>query len=758
MKKTIILILLAAISALGQAPNAERVGPVEDGSFLLNSGWRIRPAGRQIPLDTLPMSSLLTRDGRYLLVLNGGYNVPSISVIDTAAAREISRTPVPDAWLGMAFAPDERLVWIGGGSKACIYEFSFSKEGELKATRTLRLTEGAPGPADFIGDVAASPDGRLLYAADLFHDRILVVDPKTGKISARFPTGRRPYKILFTPDGKAFFVSSWADGTVYQHETDNGYRMNSIRLGAHPAGMVLSERKPAAVPGEDAPAWDFRLFVAAANTNNVYVVAVSGTNAQTIETINIATTQMHPLGLTPSAVALNAAQTRLYVVCSDANSVAVVNVEEARSDVQGFLPVGWYPTGAAALKNDALVVLNGRGGGSHPSPDGKALSAQTGSVSVIPPFDEGALVDYTRQVLSGSPYHDDLMRSAGTPPGNPIPPNDDTPSTIEHVVYIVKESRSYDQVLGDIGKGASEPSLATFGAKVTPNQHKLARDFVLLDNFYASGDTDADGLNWSDAAIASDYVQKMWPNSQAGRRRAFDYEGGEPAALPPAGYLWTNAVARGIALRNYGNFVVNAPRGGSGGAEVAHVRDSTLEPLTNKNYRGFDLEYPDTSRAGAFLADLKLFAETNNMPKLILMRLPNDQTYGNISGKLSPHSMVADNDYALGQIIEGISHSKFWKSTAIFVVEDNASGGPDHIDSHRAPAFVISPYVRRGATDSTFYNTASVLRTIELIVGLRPMTQFDAAAKPMWKAFAGEPVLAPYDAVRPEVPLTDRNP
>lgn len=758
MKNALIPILFAAVSAFGQTDGAARVGPTPGGGFLLNSGWRIHPAGRQIPLDTMPMSSLLTRDGKYLLVLNGGYNPPSISVIDTAAERELSRTPVPDAWLGMAFAPDERLLWVGGGSKACIYEFSFSPNGELKATRAFPLTEAAPEPADFIGDVAISPDGAWLYAADLFHDRILVVSPKTGKVNAKVQTGRRPYRILFAPDGKSFFVTSLADGTLYQHETDNGYRMNAVRLGAHPTDMVLNDRKPEVQPGEEAPTWDFRLFVAAANTNNVYVVGVNGTNAQPMETIHVATSPMQPLGMTPGALALNAAKTQLYVVCSDANAIAVVNVEETRSDVIGFVPTGWYPTAIKALKNGTLAVLNGRGSGSHPNLDGRALGAQTGSASVIPPFDLAKLNDFTQQVLEDSPYRDDLARAARIPPGNPVPPNDEATSPIEHVIYIVKENRGYDQILGDLGKGASDSSLATFGEKVTPNQHKLAREFGLFDNFYSSGDSGADGLNWSDAAIAPDYVQKMWPNSEAGRRRSFDYDGGEPAALPPAGYLWTNALARGISIRNYGFFVTNQPHGGAQSEEISRVRDSMLDPVTDKNYRGFDLDYADTDRAKAFIADLKSFEAANNMPKLILMRLPNDATYGKMAGKPSPRAMVADNDYALGQIVEAISHGKFWRNTAIFVVESNAQGGLDHVDSHRSPAFVISPYSRRGALDSTLYNTASVLRTIELITGLRPMTQFDAAATPMWSAFTGDAVLTPYDVEKPQVSLTERNP
>jgi hypothetical protein len=441
----------------------------------------------------------------------------------------------------------------------------------------------------------------------------------------------------------------------------------------------------------------------------------------------------------------------------------------------GFVPVGWYPTAAKSLKDGTLVVLNGRGGGSHPNPKGPNPSKrpapshagiqaveyvgriQTGSASVIPPFDAAQLDAYTRQTAALSPYRDELLERVDIPNGNPIPSSDRVTSPIEHVIYILKENRTYDQVLGDIGKGESDPSLTLFGEKITPNLHKIAREFVLFDNFYVSADVSADGHNWSDAAIASDYVQKLWPNSYAGRRKHYDYEGGEPAALPPTGYLWTNALSRGIPFRNYGHFLISTPPGQTGEVQVASVKDPALEAVTNKNFRGFDLDYADTDRVKVFLQDLKSFEDSNNMPKLMMMRLGNDHTYGTLPGKHTPLALAADNDLAVGQLVEAVSHSKFWKSTAIFVIEDDAQNGPDHIDSHRSPAYVVSPYTRRGSVDSTLYNTTSILRTIELILGMRPMTHFDAAATPMWRAFANQPVLTPFDVEQPRTSLTERN-
>ena len=765
----ILLALIVIAAALSSQPTPrERVGFLPDGGFLLSSGWRVKPAGQQIPLDTMPMSSVLSRDGKFLLVLNGGYNPPSISVLDLAASREVGRTPVKDAWLGLALSPNGRTLWVGGGSTAAIHEFSFEDNGKLSATRTFELVKAADRTyRDFIGDVVMSPDGRLLYAADLYHDTILVVNPESGLVIDRFKTGRRPYRILFHPDGKSFFVTSWADGAMYHHQTDNGYQLQSVRLGPHPTDMVWRNRLATDEPDEDVN-WKARIFVSAANTNNVYAVSVAESkDLRLIETINVAMTPRHPLGMTPSALALSADQRLLYVVCSDANAVAVADIRETRTHVLGFIPAGWYPTAARGLSDGRLIVLNGRASRSYPNPRGpnptirptlpqQGVAAveyvgrlQTGSASVIPPVTAEQLEDYTKQVLANSPYTDQNL--------------DDTdlktiPAAIQHVIYIIKENRTYDQVLGDIGKGESDASLVLFGENVSPNHHKLAREYVLFDNFYVNSDVSADGHHWSTSAIANDYVQKLWPSTYAQRRRHYDYEGGEPAALPPAGYLWTNAAAKGVTMRNYAYWATNKVPTPPDGVQVAAVRDPVLARVTNVNYHGFDLEYPDVKRVQTFLQDLAEFEKTDQMPSLLIMRLGNDHTSGTAPGKIAPLSSFADNDYALGMLVEAVSRSKFWKSTAIFVLEDDAQNGPDHIDSHRAPAFVISPYTRRGAIDSTMYNTTSMLRTMELILKLRPMTHFDAGARPMFNAFAGNAVMTPYEAEKPRIPLDARNP
>ncbi len=760
----LIALLIGAAILCSQPAPREQVGPLPSGGFLLNSGWRLEPAGRQIPLDTFPMSTAISPDGRYLLVLNGGYKPPTISVLETATGREVQRVPVADGWLGLTFSPKGDRVYVGGGSRAAVFEFSFT-EGAMEQTRAFPVVPADKRThVDFIGDVAMTPDGHLIYAADLYHDSVVVINPQSGMLIDRVKTGRRPYRILFHPDGKSFFVTSWTDGSVGHYDTNSGSQLAIVRLGPHPTDMVWAAGKSEDSEGE--ASYAARLFIAAANTNSVYTLGVSeDKELRLIETINTAMTPRQPAGMTPSALALGPNKKHLYVVCSDANVVAAVDITAERSHVEGFIPTGWYPTAARVLPNGTLVVLNGRGGGSHPNPHGPNPTRrpeasytgdagpveyvgriQTGTASFIDPLNANQLEAYTKTAMANSPYRDEKLETA-----NPFPP-------IEHILYIVKENRSYDQVLGDMREGNGDPSLVLFGEKVTPNEHKLARQFVLLDNFYVNGDVSADGHSWSTAAIGIDYIQKMWPNSYASRRDYYDYEEQEPTVVPPAGFLWSNAAGAGISMRNYGYMAQNLPKAAADGTQIELVRDPVLRNITNLRYRDFDLEYPDVERVKVFLADLAEFEKSGAMPRLMFMRLGNDHTSGTQGGKPTPIAMNADNDYALGMLVEAISKSRFWPNTAIFVLEDDAQNGPDHVDSHRSPAFLISPYVKHGAVDSSMYNTASMLRTMELMLGLRPMTQFDAAARPMSAAFQAAADPAPYEAEKPRVPLDERNP
>ena len=368
MKKAILFALLAgaAVYLISQPSAPLRLGKQTDGRVLLPNGWRLDPAGRQIPLDTMPSTSVVSPDGKYLLVLHQGYNPPSIAVLSLPGLEEKSRVKVPDAWLGMTMTRNGRQIYVGGGAQSAIYEFSLSEAGVLTNTRTFEITPPATRThEDFVGDVQLSPNDRLLYATLLYRDQVLVINPQSGRVIERVKTGRRPYQILFHPLGASFFVSSWANAAVYQHKAETAEAMGIARVGPHPTGMVWSDRQPQLTDEEKAENvkidWKYRLFVTAANTNRVDVLAVNDrAEVRLLESINVAMFPRQPVGMTPTALALSADQSSLYVVCSDANAVAVVDVTGRRSRVRGFVPTGWYPVAARSLQDGRLLVMNGR--------------------------------------------------------------------------------------------------------------------------------------------------------------------------------------------------------------------------------------------------------------------------------------------------------------------------------------------------------------------------------------------------------------
>ena len=783
--KLFMLLSLAATGVLvlqetgPQTTSQQRVGRLADGGFLLNSGWTIRPAGEQTPVDTFPMSSAISSNEKYLLVLNGGYNPPSISVIDMASKRELGRTPLPDAWLGLTFAPKGNTVYAGGGSKGAVYELTLdAQSGSLTRTRefTAGNTNGKGAP--FIGDVAVSPNAHLLYAADLYNDSVAVINLQSGQVIGHWKTGRRPYRLLVAPGGRRLFVSSWADGTVTQLDAVSGAEFSKTRVGPHATDMLLLP-KPA--PTDEGRTENIaRLFVTASNTNNVYSFGVTREgNLNPLETINLSLTPLNPLGMTPSALAVDGSGNRLFTVCSDANAVAVADISKQQSTVLGFIPTGWYPTAVTTTPDGGLVILNGKGLGSRANPDGPVPTKrnqplyeggpvvapgyvghiQTGTAQFMKAVTDEDMSSYTATVRRNSPYRDDMIYG----------PIDDQQtvffakaqghtSPIQHVIYVIKENRTYDQVLGDLEKGNGDKSLTLFGEQVTPNLHQLARDYVLYDNFYENADVSAEGHNWAAAAIAPDYTVKTWPSEYASRKKGYDFEGGEPANTPPAGYIWNNALQAGITVRSYGEWAQNLPlKQVTGTRQIEKARDPALAPYMDMNYRGFDLEYSDVDRAKEFIREWKEFEARGQAPQISMVRMGNDHTSGTKAGALTPLAFNAENDYAVGLLAEAVSHSRLWSSTAIFIIEDDAQNGPDHVDSHRAPAWVISPYTQRGTVDSHMYNQTSILRTIELIVGLRPLTHFDAAARPMFASFNRQPNTKPFTAIAPRVSLTERN-
>lgn len=722
------VLALCAAAMLGQLPPRLTPGEIAEGLYQLPSGWRTRPAGRQITLLPAPMAMALSPDGRFLAVLSEGGGSPSLLLLDSGSLQQIAQSPVPGAWQGLAINQAGNRIYVGGAAQPAVFEFAF-ENNQLRLARRIDLAGGAaPGPRDFVGDVALSPDEKLLYAARLHRNGIDVVNLASGAVTARFGTGRRPYRILPHPQGNFVYVSSWADGSIYRHRAETGAMLDRTSVAAHTTDMLF-------VPGrvepeeEDTAATPLpfvaRIFVTAGNTNSAYVMGVEESGALTVhEPINLSLSLNHPVGITPSALAYHAGSQRLFVVCSDLNAVAVADIRTSRSHVLGYIPVGWYPVAAALPGGNTLLTLNLHGNRSYPSITEQRTE---GTASAVPLPADDDLAAHTRTVLSTMRYRDDLLLNAGVPEGNPIPNTPGQPSPIKHVVYMVKGGHTFDEVLGErVQPGAF------------PNHRKLAREFGLFDNFYTLGGG-MTGIHWATAAMAPDYVQRLWPKGRS--IGSFSgAEGGEPAALPPGGYLWNNASFAGVSLRNYGFWAENHPKALADGTRIARVHDPVLEKVTNLRFPAPDTSSSDLDRVKVFVDELREFERTGALPQLLLVRL-NGATAGNAEA-------VALGDQALGMLVEAVSKSRFWPETAIFVVEAS-TGGADHVDSHRSPVFLISPYAKRNTVDSNFYNTTSVLRTIELILGLRPMTQFDAGSSPMWTAFQAEPDLRPYTAEAP---------
>ncbi|HWH70671.1 MAG TPA: bifunctional YncE family protein/alkaline phosphatase family protein, partial [Candidatus Sulfotelmatobacter sp.] len=515
------------------------------------------------------------------------------------------------------------------------------------------------------------------------------------------------------------------------------------------------------------------LFVANANRNTVTVIDTD--SGQAIETIWAALYPQSPPGSTPNSLALAPDEQTLYVANACNNAVAVFDVSTpGKSRSLGFIPVGWYPTSVRVTPDGKrLLVANGKGVISKANPLGPKPGVENdpkstreyiaglfhGTLSLIDlparSRREQQLARYTAQAYQCSPLRPDAGVWASRPANNPIPLKAGEASPIKYCLYIIRENRTYDQVLGDLPQGKGEPKLCLFPEQVTPNAHQLAREFVLLDNFYVDSEVSADGHEWSMGAYATDFVEKMWPLGYGHNRSGkFPYpsEGSFPIAAPAGGYLWDRARQAGVSYRSYGEFVANGRPG-----QPARAKVKSLEGHIDEEFQSFDLNYSDLKRAERFISELKRFEAQGDMPRLQILRLPNDHTHGTTPGFPTPTAYLAENDMALGQVIEALSRSKFWSQMAVFVVEDDAQNGSDHVDAHRTVAFVLSPYTRRGAVDSTLYSTSSMLRTMELILGLKPMTQFDAAARPMFNAFQAQPDLHPYQALAARVDLNAKN-
>jgi sugar lactone lactonase YvrE len=737
-------------------PKKNLPGVQADGSVLLHNGWALRPAGKQLDLGDLPVHIVLHPSGKWLAVLHCGWGEHEIVIVDINDKKPhiVQRTPVPQAFHGLCFSHSGQKLFASGAEQNLIHQFDFS-DGYLSNHVKLTL-----GKDTFVGGITTDAKDQWIVAACTWDDCIVCKALGDDGPAVKLDLEKKsfPYTCLLDAKRERVYVSLWAKGKVAVITPPwaaKGKVVEYFATEQHPTEMLLSPDGKL-------------LYVACANSTRVSVLQAD--DGKPLQTISTALYPNAPNGNTPCSISVTPDGELLFVANADNNNVAVFNVSEPKeAKPMGFIPVGYYPTSVRFNPADKKIyVANGRGSTPKANRQGPnpllppnmtvreyIAGLYKGTLSIIDMPDEERILMYSKHSYMCSPLRADQGVPGVAPKGNPIPAKVGEPSPIKHCIYIIRENRTYDQVFGDMKEGNGDPGLCIFPEKVTPNAHRLARQFVLLDNFYVESEVSADGHEWSMSAYCTDFVKKSWPLAYRGAKKVtFPAEGMiDEAARPSGGYIWDKCAEAGVSYRSYGEWVEN----GKTPKEPAKARVKALEGHIDPWYQGWDLDYTDVKRAERFIEELKEFDKTGKMPQFIVLRLPNDHTYGSKPGKLTPTAMVAENDLALGMLVEAVSKSKFWKETAIFVVEDDAQNGSDHVDAHRTVALVISPYTKHKHVDSTMYATSSMLRTMELILGLRPMSQYDAAATPMYNAFQAQPDLAPYAHVVPEVDMQAKN-
>ncbi|SDY80790.1 40-residue YVTN family beta-propeller repeat-containing protein [Hymenobacter psychrophilus] len=712
--------------------------------MLLPNGWKLSPAGQQVPLGDLPLNLVVSPSQQLAAVINCGWGANSVQLLHPTSGAVLDEQVIKAGWVGLAFGPEGKTLYASGGQKNRIY--CFKVEGQ-KLVPDSAIVLGEEWPKQKIGVAGLAVDARrqLLYAVTREDSALYIVDLRTRALVSRLPLGSEAYTAVLAPDGNSLYISLWGASAVAVYDPRQQRLSARIPVESHPNDMTLSR------DGR-------RLFVANANSNSVSVLDTRA--GRVIETLSATLFPNAPAGSTTNGVTLSADETQLFVANADNNCLAVFDVREpGKSKSLGFVPTGWYPTAVRAVGN-TLLIANGKGSASSPNgEDGPNPLKNTprptqyiagllrGSLSVLPVPDAAALGNFSTQVYANTPYTEAREQAPDVPAGNPVPQRVGQPSPIKHVFYIIKENRAYDQVLGDMPEGNGDKSLCLFGEDITPNHHALAREFVLLDNFYVDAEVSADGHNWSTAAYATDYVEKTWPSNYSGRGGSYDYEGGRgEVAVPKDGFIWDYCQRAGVSYRSYGEFVAK------GKATV-----KALEGHIDADYPSYNLQVLDVDREKIWERDFDRLVAAGQVPQFQVIRLPNDHTAGARLGARTPQAYAADNDLALGRLIEHLSQSPVWKESVVMVVEDDAQNGPDHVDAHRSTAYLAGPHVRRGAVIHTMYSTAGLLRTMELILGLPPMSQYDAAALPLWECFTSSPDLKPFVARPARVDLNTRN-
>ncbi len=738
-------------------------GP-RSGTAINSHGWFLTPAGKQVRLGDRPYGLAMSSDGKTLLVSNDGQSTQSLMVIDRTTGTVVQTIPykAPESlYIGVGFSPDSKHAYASAGGNNKIRVFDVRGQ-QLTETNSIKLplpkTPQGKDTNPYPAGLAISADNNNLYVADNLADSMSIVDLAKGTVTATIPVGHNPYTVMLSKDQKYAYVSNWGDVTVSVIDLSVAKVVQTISVGTHPNAMALNPKNN-------------ELYVANADSDTISIIDTK-TN-KVLRTIDLAPYPGAKEGSSPNALVVSPDGENLYVANATNNDIAVICLKQ-KDKVIGLIPTAWYPTGIIISPDGKqLNVINAKGLGAGPNPGGPNPyrepesppnqyigSMIQGSLSMINVGDYQQLKKYTQQVIQNNGFDEgSKIRVAGQPQENVIPLHRGEASPIKHVIYVIKENRTYDQVFGNLGKGNGDPSLDLFGEESAPNQRELARRFVTLDNFYADSEVSADGWNWSVGALANTYVQKNWPQNYSGRNRPYEFEGGNYATSPGTNsqdaFIWNKFSDADISYRNYGFRVFKGKVAAN--PTTGKTTEPRLQANTDLKYAGFDLTIKDQSRIDEWLKEFRNYEAKGNLPTVELVRLPNDHTAGTKAGAPKPRAYVADNDLALGRLVDTVSHSRYWSSTAIFVVEDDAQNGTDHVDAHRTVALVISPYTQTGKVDSTFYSTVSMLRTMEQIVGISPMTQFDAAATPMLNSFTNQANLTPYKFRVPTQSLAQNN-
>jgi len=755
-----LLVLASALAA--QTPQAI------PGGYSLPNGWRLTPVGKSLETNDMVLNATAAPDGLAVIAMHAGYNPHGLVVVDTKTEEIVQRIPLKSAWFGLAWSPDGKRLFVSGGNansnrnptRAPIYVFDYVN-GRLSNAPSTQFEETVDTTELFWSGVAHHPKKSILYAANrgtgFGAGTVVAFDSSSGKMLGRIPVEMIPYDLVPSDDGKTLYVSNLASKSISVIDTAAMKVVASIAVDSNPNQMVLSA--------------DGLLYVACSNDNSVVVVDTKTRTA--IEKISTTLHPRAPEGATPNALALDRANGLLYVANADNNDVQVVHVAgRGKSEVVGFLPSGWYPSALAVLpKQQKLYIGNSKGAGSYPdiygpesplppgNPDarGSIKSLQRGSVEIVNTANLRAEIkQLTKKVIDNSPYNDALLAQAKEPTAPTIiPAVVGAGSPIKHILYIIKENRTYDQVFGDMTRGNGDPRLTIFGRNVTPNQHALADQYVLLDNLYCDGEVSEDGHSWSNAAYATDANEKQWPITYGGMSKSdrnYAYQ-------PSAGNIWDAAKRKGLTYRSYGEY---AARVSDGTTFENSPNAPGLAGHVAPNYKRMGAR--DTENAAEFIREFDQYEKNydskdpnKRLPNFMVMALSENHTNGTRPGSYTPVAMVASNDLGLGMIVERVSHSKYWPEMAIFIIEDDAQDGPDHVDAHRTPGLVISPFVRREKVDSTLYTTSSMLRTMELLLGLPPMSQYDAAATPMYLTFGTNSDPTPFNHLDAQVDLNVKN-